>query len=139
MIYVEYAETQTRLRGAMERYRELVEERELLFQMTQPGAIRYDTVKVITSASGSPLERYAEELDRRRLDKRIEEAEINVGLWKIAVEQVEELLNASPEIDDRIYYLKYVKGYPVDRIARTLHYTRDAIYKRLRRIRRFIQ
>lgn len=136
MYYIEYADALKKLRGAMERYRELIEEREELFQATQPGAIRYDTVKVLSSVSGSPLETYVERVGV--IDQRIAEAETNVGLWKIAVSQIEEELNASPELEDRIYYLRVVKGYPVSRIARTLHYSPDWIRKKLRKIRKSI-
>ncbi len=139
MIYPEYVKTAKARDGAWLRWQELLMERDALFQMTQPGAIRYDSVKVMSSVSGSPLETYMEELARRHLDERIAEAKRLYDAWETAMSEIRQKLSDSPELEDNIYFMRMVRRYSVKRIARVLHYSPDWIYKKIRKIEKSLK
>lgn len=136
MIYPEHIRTQRARNGAWLRWMELMAEREELFQMTQPGAIRYDTVKVISSVDGSTIETYMAEISRRHLDERITEAKRLYDEWELALKEATSRLELSKELDDEIYYLSVVRRWKVSRIARHLHYSERWIRAKLARIRK---
>lgn len=95
-----------------------------------PAAIRYDTDKVQVSPEDRVSEVMAkvDELERQ-VDKLIAEK-------AAAIETLEEMFEEMPEPDAEVMTRYCIRCQSVRRIAREMHYSRDGIYRAIRRNRK---
>lgn len=137
MVYIDYVILKQSYDKTYYDLKELLDKKELAFTRTQPNAIRYDGIKVISSGSdASPVEDYI--IDTERLDRQIEAVSDVLANrdYMLALKLTE--LRESKEIDDRIFLWRYVDNIPVADIARRLYFSSGAIYHRLKRINKRI-
>lgn len=132
-MYREHMELRRGRDGARERLLALMLEKEALFQRTQPGAIRYDTVKVLTSNDASPLEDYVTRVEF--LDYRIDDAQRSLEQWDFIVDEHLTQLRKSRDIDDIIYVMRFIDRKPVKLIARKLNYSARWVYARIQKMK----
>lgn len=120
--------------ASAESLQDLLDELEELFMATQPGAIRYGDK--VQAGGGDPMLRYVAEKERRRLDERIREAKAIVSERKEIRDNARDDLMRSKALEDRIYVLRVIEGWGVNRITRYVHYSKSSVYRIVRNFRK---
>lgn len=133
-LYIEFERISNKYSALQKAFTDTLLEKERLFMQTLPGAIRYDKDKVQTTADGSPLEDYVVNVDTKELDAKLARYRSLLDDWKVIMEVKEAELRKSKDIYSRIYVLRYLDNYSVARISRILHYNRQWIYKKIKRM-----
>lgn len=136
MIYTEHAEARRAYKKALEDYGAILDEWEALFETTQPKGQQPDAVRVQTSPTNDALDRYLAEKERRNIDSRIKEARAIAENRKALLDNALEALTRSAEPMDRVYFLRFCRGFSVERIAQEVHYSESHIYRLIRWIRK---
>lgn len=134
MIYVDYVILKTAYNESLNKLKEALDKQEEAFTRTLPNAIRYDLQKVMHSPPTiSPLDDYV--MTNEYLEQKIRQAKLILMERKEMLDLKEEELRNSSDLDDRIFYLKYVECLTVERIAMKLTYSEGNVYYHLRKIR----
>lgn len=128
-MFIEYEICKRRYMEAKRQYTELLDEREMLFTMTQPNAIRYDTDKVLNGSPVNLIERYMERKEQTHIEERIAEAKKIVDEWEEHLNRVERDLRKSKDIKDRIYVCRVIDKKRVRVIRREVFYSEAQIYR----------
>jgi len=134
--YLEYEQIKAKYTDLQERFARVLLEKERLFTRTLPSAIRYDKDKIQSTVDGSPLEDFVVSVDTKEIDIKIKRLRHHLNDWGVLLTVKETALRKSPTITDRIYVMRYLDGYSVNKICRTLHYEKSRIYELLREIDR---
>lgn len=136
MIYPEFEEAKARYIEAQRIFSEALWEKERLFTMTQPNAIRYDKDKVQISPSGSILDKYVEALEEQGIDEKL-------STFRQLLEDRERLLKikecdlrASFDRVDRVYSMRFLDGMSINQICKRTNYSRRQIYRILSEIKK---
>lgn len=122
---------------ALNDLKEVSEEYEVIFQRTQPKGNYSERI------SGSPknkTEEYVIEVERRQLNRRIEDAKVIASTKKYLLDRAEEELRKSKDLYDLIYTMRWVDGHKVRYIQRRLDFmciecSRSHLYEVIKRIR----
>lgn len=135
MVYVDYVILKQSYDEAFWRLKELLDKKEEAFTRTLPSAIRYDSQKVMHSNQDiSPLDGYV--IDIERIEQQIRQARIAVAERGEMLELKGKELKTSKDIDDKIFYMRFVEKQKVEQIARKLHYSRrESVDYHIRKIR----
>ncbi len=132
MEWEHYEEAKVKYTEAQIHYADLLNQKEEIFQRTQPSAVRYDK-DVITGGGGvNPLEAYAIQIEciEARLNLAHDIVENRAFLLKHAKEE----LMDSPDFRDKVYRMRYIQRMRVQRIADAVHYSEATIWRALRQI-----
>lgn len=138
MLYIDYVILKQSYDESLRRLKELLDRKEEAFTRTLPSAIRYDLQKVLHSiTSHSTLDDYV--MDVEKIDQQIRSAKIILMDRKEMLDLKEEELRKSKDVDDRVYYLKYIQRLTVEQIAIRMHYSEGNIYYHLAKIKHQIK
>ena len=135
MLYVEYNAIKERYMNAQRLYNELIEEKETLFAMTQPGAVRYDKDRVSGSTGRNAFEEYVIAKERSRIDERIAEQKTIVDERKRLKEVKEAELRLSKSLYDRIYVYYYLDKLTLTQIESRVPYSRVQIWRIMKKMK----
>ena len=138
MVYLEYEKYKARFHELQENFNDVLLEKERLFTKTQPNAIRYDKDKVQVSIDGNSLEEYVIALEREHINERLGQLRIMMDDRHKLLMLKEEELRRSHELFDKIYVCRFLEGMNINRIARTLNYSRSQVYRDLQRMKKTI-
>ena len=137
-VYVDYVILKVSYDESLNRLGELLDRKEEAFTRTLPSAIRYDLQRVRHSPSIiSPLDEYVADVER--IDQQIREARIILIERKELLDLKEEELRKSNDTNDKIFVLRYLERWKVERVARKLYYSVDTIWYRERKIRKVLE
>ena len=128
--YLEYEQIKAKYTDLQERFARVLLEKERLFTRTLPSAIRYDKDKIQSTVDGSPLEDFVISVDTKEIDIKIKRLRHHLNDWGVLLTVKETALRKSPTLIDRIYVMRYLDGYSVNKVCRTLHYEKSRIYVR---------
>lgn len=129
MNYIDHARQQDKLRQCFKKLESLLEERQTVFDRTQPGS---GGSEVKTSPRNDKYDAYL--IATEIIDKRLSDAWDSVIQWEKLLHKTEEALEASHGILDRVYYLSEVKGCTIGQVAKDLNYTERQVRRFMRRI-----
>lgn len=132
--YLDYEYTKARYEAMQERFAKVLLEKERLFLQAIPGAIRYDKDKISSTPIGSPLEDFVVNVDTKELDIKISRLRRHLNDWGALLSIKENTLRKSTSLTDRVYVMRYLDGYGVNRMCRQLHYAKSRIYQILQGI-----
>ena len=139
MIYPEYEAYKERFLESQRIFIEALLEKEKLFVMTQPNAIRYYMDKVQTSPVGSILESYVIALEKSGIDERIKTIRQLFEDRERLLMLKEKDLRQSQDRFDRVYVMRFLDGYKIGRIAKVMNYSRSQVYRILQQIQRAVR
>lgn len=135
MLYIEYEQFKRLYRERQERYSEILREKERLFEKTQPKAVRFDRDIVSGGKSVNLFEEYVMAKEKTWVDERLKECRSILEDRRRLLELKEAELRASKEIHDRVYVLRMIERKRIDRICRTVSYSRTQVFRILDEIR----
>ena len=134
MTYLEYERFKVKYNEMQETFAQILMEKERLFTKTLPNAITYDRDQVQTSISGNPLEEYVISMDEKRIDEKLSKTRESLKDWEMLLKMKENELRASYSIPDKIYVCRYIDGYGINKIAKTINYSKSQVYRILSQI-----
>lgn len=127
MMYIEYERLKQRYYQAQKDYDSLLQEKEALFERTQPNSMAFDKERVIGGKTENTFDKYLIIKERTKIEERLAEArDILADRKKLAVMKQEEL-EASIDIHDKVYVCRYIKRYKIKKIARELKYSEPQV------------
>lgn len=135
MLYVTYEQFKAKYYETQKQYNEILNEKEQLFLKTQPKAIKFDKEKITGGVSTNTFDEYLIEKEKKQIDERLEEVKIILEDRKNLLELKREELKASNNIQDKIYYYRYIDKMRVEKIGRLVGYGEAQVYRILRSIK----
>lgn len=139
MIYIEYEELVQAQQRTVRQFEAVLEEQERLFEMTQPQGVDYQGDRVQSSPTSTAIDRYVEAKEKAGIDRRKAELMEVIGEREELIKSKKNELYASQSLDDVIYRMRILERQRVPEIARKAHYSREQVYRILRRIYRRIK
>lgn len=134
MIYPEYESCLIKYRNIQDHFFDVLMEKERLLTKLLPNATTYDKDKVQGTPSDNPLEDYIMECDEKQIDEQIEKYKgLIVDVEKL-VRSKEKELRLSQDKFDKIYRMRYLDGYGINKIVKMMNYSRPQIYRYLKMI-----
>lgn len=134
MIYPEYETCLIKYRNIQDHFFDVLMEKERLLKKLLPNATTYDKDKVQGTPSDNPLEDYIMECDEKQIDEQIEKYKgLIVDVEKL-VRSKEKELRLSQDKFDKIYRMRYLDGYGINKIVKLMNYSRPQIYRYLKMI-----
>ena len=134
MKYIEHAEMKERYEVAKARLADLLQEKEELFDRTQPRSVPFDKERVDGGGGGHPFDDYLTAMERTRLDERIAAAREILHDRSELLRTAEEDVRKSAESWDVIYCLRILDGRKISEVAAIPHYSEAQVYRVLREI-----
>lgn len=131
MLYEEHAALVRKRRDAAHTLNRLIDERSVMFQMTQGGG---DGEPVKSSPKNDKFDNYLVALEKSGIDEKIQEAQKIYDLWDSRCKETEAEIRQSRIMDDQIYLRRWIEHKGVKRIAYELHYSKRAVYYNIKKI-----
>lgn len=139
MIYPDYHYFKNLHSETQRMMQELLNEKQGLFEMTQPKGIDTEKETVSGGKQNNLFDSYMIALEQSKIDERIAALqEILEAREKLLSEKLKEL-RESLFLEDKVYRMRYIDRMRVFKIARKLNYSEPQIYRILRRIQKTIK
>lgn len=132
MIYEEY---KNKYYETQREYDIILTEKEKLFSITQPSAIKFDKEIVSGGVVDNMFERYLILKEEKKIDQRLEEIKSILDDRERLLKLKEQELRASTDVKDKIYKYKYLDKLKVFKIAKLVGYSEPQVYRILKIIR----
>lgn len=148
MIHEDYHYTKLKHHASQKQLEKILTEKEKLFQMTQPKSTmgeyerEFDKSISVSGKGGdqvNKIEQYVIKLEESQIDERLTEAKKILEEWGSLLDDKEQRLRQSKNIDDELYVMRFIDHMRVRDIARKTHYSKQQVYRRLKRIRENLQ
>lgn len=138
MIFIEFHKALTNYVLAFKDVENILEEKMVLFQRTQPQSPTKDTERVDGGQPKNKQEEYVIKLEEKRIRERLDLAkELMMDRWML-VQQKELELRHSKNVKDVVYCLKFLDGMDVSDIATKLNYSESHVYRIVSNIEKMI-
>ena len=134
MLFEEYEEYRAAFAESQKQYDKIICEKEKLFSLTQPNALRFDKERVSGGVVENAFDNYLERKDESKVDDRIAEAKELMLNRELLLSVKKNELYASHEILDKVYRMNRIEKIRPYKIARILNYSVSQIYRHLERI-----
>ena len=135
MQYLFYDVCTRMMKQSEQEYKRLCGIKEAMFNAAQPRAKAFDRDKVQVSKSENAIERYLIKLDETRIDDRINEALSILNDRKYLVKTIEQDLQNSKDIYERIYYFRYVRNGTIKWVSKMSGYSDRQVERILEEIK----
>ena len=136
MIYLDYLDIQHKYILSLQEVDKILNEKELLFQRTQPKSPVMDIERVSGGSPENKIENYIVELERKKIDERLRKAkEIMYDRHELYL-LTSENLKGSRDKYDMVFVLKWIDGKNAREISRLLHYSESHVYRMINKIKK---
>lgn len=136
MIYLDYLDIQHKYILSLQEVDKILNEKELLFQRTQPKSPVTDIERVSGGSPENKIETYIVELERKKIDERLRKAkEIMHDRHDLYLLSLEDLKRSKDKYD-MVFVLKWIEGKNARDISRLLHYSESHVYRMINKIRK---
>lgn len=139
MLYVEYEKYLNRYRSTQAKVDEILTEKEAIFLKTQTQGIRYDLEKITGGAYTNIFESYVINLEKKKIDERLQEAKSLLEERKMLLDMKERELRNSKELYDKIYRMRYIDNLSPYNIGERIGYSTSQIYRILDKINKILK
>ena len=135
MIYVIYEEYKNKYYETQKEYDIILNEKEKLFMITQPSAVKFDKEIVSGGTTDNTFERYLILKEEKKVDQRLDEIKSILDDRERLLKLKEQELRESTNIQDKIYKYRYLDKLKVFKIAKLVGYSEPHIYRILKIIK----
>ena len=139
MLYVEYEKYLNRFRSTQAKVDEILTEKEAIFLKTQTQGIRYDLEKITGGAYTNIFESYVIDLEKKKIDERLQEAKSLLEERKMLLDMKERELRNSKELYDKIYRMRYIDNLSPYNIGERIGYSTSQVYRILDKINKILK
>lgn len=133
-MYLQYEVYKRKYYEAQTRYDEILNEKMILFERTQPGGVSYEKERVNGGEQSNKFDSYLIAKEQKQIDERLNEAKTILDDRERLLRQKEKELRDSKVITDKVYVLRYIERQRIYKIANVCHYSEAQIYRILRDI-----
>lgn len=138
MIYVIYEEYKNKYYETQKEYNIILNEKEKLFMITQPSAVKFDKEIVSGGTTDNTFDRYLILKEEKKIEQRLNEIKSILDDRERLLKLKEQELRASTSVQDKIYKYRYLDKLKVFKIAKLVGYSEPQIYRILKTIKREI-
>lgn len=135
MIYTIYEEYKNKYYDTQREYDIILTEKEKLFMLTQPSAVKFDKEPVSGGIVDNMFERYLILKEEKKIDQRLEEIKSILDDRERLLKLKEQELRESTNVQDKIYKYRYIDKLKVYKIAKLVGYSEPQIYRILKIIK----
>ena len=135
MIYVIYEEYKNKYYETQKEYDIILNEKEKLFMITQPSAVKFDKEIVSGGTTDNTFDRYLILKEEKKIDQRLNEIKSILDDRERLLKLKEQELRASTSVQDKIYKYRYLDRLKVFKIAKLVGYSEPQIYRILKTIK----
>ena len=135
MLYLEYEDLKRQYKETQRQYNDILNEKEKLFQITQPQAVNTEKEKVMGGSPKNNFDQYLIHKEQQRIDERLAEVKALLMDREQLLKLKREELRQSQVPEDMVYRLRYIDRMRIEKIAKMIHYSEAQIYRILRIIR----
>jgi len=135
VLYIEYSNCKKKLVEAQKRFARILEEKEELFNITQPQGTNYDKELVDGGSKENVFDKYLEMKEVKEIDKRLDEARAILNDRKILEKNKKEELLQSNDVKDKIYVHKFLEHLSYNQIAKSVNYSEREVYRVVKKMR----
>ena len=132
MIYLEYERLKKKYRKTQAYFQDVLDEKERLFQKTQPQSMSFDQDRVYGGIRNNKADTYMIEIEK--LDDQLKVAESMLAKRMILIKAKEKELRMSRNTEDMVYCLKFLDRLKTAEIAGKLCYSEISIRRYLKKI-----
>ena len=135
-MYIEYLDIQNKYILSMQEVDKILNEKELLFQRTQPKSPVMDQERVSGGSPENKIESYIIELERKKIDERLKRAkEIMNDRHELYLLSLEDLKRSKDKYDI-VFVLKWMDGKNAREISKIMHYSESHVYRMINKIKK---
>lgn len=135
-MYIEYLDIQNKYILSMQEVDKILNEKEILFQRTQPKSPVMDQERVSGGSPENKIESYIVELERKKIDERLKRAkEIMNDRHELYLLSLEDLKRSKDKYDI-VFVLKWMDGRNAREISKIMHYSESHVYRMINKIRK---
>lgn len=138
MLYVDFERYKFNYLEAQERVNEILDEKTILFQKTQPKSSVMDMERVSGGSPVNKTEEYVIEMELRHINERLAEAKSILADRKEMLRQKEEELRQSKVKDDVVYVCKWLDDMKASEIASMISYSEPQVYRIIKKIQKIL-
>ena len=136
MVYLDYLDIQNKYILSMQEVNKILNEKELLFQRTQPKSPVTDIERVSGGLPENKIENYIIELERKKIDERLKRAkEIMNDRHELYLLSLEDLKRSKDKYDI-VFVLKWMDGRNAREISKIMHYSESHVYRMINKIKK---
>jgi hypothetical protein len=139
MIYVEHARIRAKCFKALQNYERILDERNRLFERTQPKGINAEKDRVNGGESVNAFDSYLIAKEKARIDEREKEAQAASNSAFVLLRQIEKQLKESNDIYDQIYRLYRIEKLNPAQIAARVPYSKTSVWRKIKEINKTIK
>ena len=135
VLYIEYSNCKKKLVEAQKSFTKILDEKEELFNITQPQGTNYDKELVDGGSRENVFDKYLEMKEIKEIDKRLDEARTILNDRKIMEKIKKEELLQSNDVKDKIYVHKFLDHLSYNQIAKSVNYSEREVYRVVKKMR----
>lgn len=139
MIYIEYEAYKNRYYESQKKYHDILNEKEMLFAMTQPKTVKFDSEPVKGGVHNNIFDEYLILKEKKNIDQRLDEIKAILEDRERLLKLKEEELKNSNNIHDKVYKYRYLDKLKIYKICRLIGYSEPQVYRILKSIRNNIK
>lgn len=137
MLYMEYEALKQDYHDTLNRFKHILDKKEVIFQKTQPHSMSYDEERVSGGERVNKADAYM--IDLEKLGKELEVAEFIIDKRLRLLRFKEFEIRKSTDIYDIIYCLRYIDRCRILTIAKKTNYSKTSVNRCLKKIRQNIK
>ena len=138
-VYLIYEQAKRRYSDAMKNYLSILDEKEELFNRTQPRSVQYDAERVEGGTPVNSFDEYLIKKEERQIDERLAEAERLLHQRDQLLQIAEVRLKASQSVEDKIYIQRIIEKKQIYKISSKVGYSQSQVFRILKRIKENIE
>lgn len=138
-LYMEYEDFKDKYLAGQMVYDSILNEKQSLFERTQPNAVAFDNDRVDGGEYKNTFEEYLSAKEAKRIDERLLEAKDILEHRYTLLKSKETELRLSKNVYDIVYRRCYIDHERIVDIAEDMHYSRSQIHRYTRKIKRAIK
>ena len=139
MVYQEYIRCKIDYEKSLKVIMELLDEKTLIFNKTQPKSPVTDSERVDGGERKNKNEEYVIALEESKIDERIEDAKSILSDRNLILMNKQEDLRFSKNKYDMVYCCRWLDGMRTGEISQKLNYSESHVYRILKKIKKDIK
>lgn len=138
LAYMVYEEFKNKYLDTQKQFDEILQEKEFLFAKTQPQSPNWDKIGENGNQINNKFDDYLVAKESKRVDERLSEIKSILDDRERLLRLKEQELRNSKNHVDKIYKMKYIDKFNMNKIVREAHYSRSQVYRILDDIKKTI-
>lgn len=138
LVYMVYEEFKNKYLDTQKQFDEILQEKEFLFAKTQPQSPNWDKIGENGNQINNKFDDYLVAKESKRVDERLSEIKSILDDRERLLRLKEQELRNSKNHVDKIYKMKYIDKFNMNKIVREAHYSRSQVYRILDDIKKTI-